>query len=92
VSLLRVPDLGEATNIYLWYPPWQVADLKHQQLACQVGALAEDLTANSTASIIIKATAAFNHGDTFTFGSWVCTAKGTGLFQHYLTMTPDPET
>jgi hypothetical protein len=27
--------------------------------------------ANSTASIFIKPTAAFNRGDTFVFGSWV---------------------
>jgi hypothetical protein len=48
--------------------------------------------ANSTTSIVIKPTAAFNRGDTFVFGSWVCTADGAGSFQHYLTMTPDPET
>jgi hypothetical protein len=27
--------------------------------------------ANSTASVFIKPTAAFNRGDTFVFGSWV---------------------
>ena len=48
--------------------------------------------ANSTASIIIKPTAALNRGDTFVFGSWVCTADGAGSFQRYLTMTPDPKT
>jgi hypothetical protein len=48
--------------------------------------------ANSTASIVIKPTTAFNHSDTFIFGSWVCTADGAGSFQCYLTMTPDPET
>jgi hypothetical protein len=42
--------------------------------------------ANSTASICIKLTVAFNHGDTFVFGSWVCTADGTGSFQRRLTM------
>jgi hypothetical protein len=47
--------------------------------------------ANSTASIIIKSTVTFNCGDTFVFNSWVCTADGAGLFQCYLTMTPDPE-
>jgi hypothetical protein len=31
--------------------------------------------ANSTASIIIKPTVALNRGDTFVFGSWVCTAE-----------------
>jgi hypothetical protein len=48
--------------------------------------------ANSTASIFIKPTVAFNRGDTFVFGSWVCTADGTGSFQRRLTMTPNPRT
>ena len=48
--------------------------------------------ANSTASVYIKPTVAFNRGDTFVFGFWVCTADGAGSFQRYLTMTPDPET
>jgi hypothetical protein len=39
------------------------------QLARQVGDLAEDHMANSTASIFIKPTVAFNRGDTFVFGS-----------------------
>jgi hypothetical protein len=47
---------------------------------------------NLTASIFIKPTVAFNHGDTFVFDSWVCTADGTGSFQHRLTMPPNPET
>jgi hypothetical protein len=48
--------------------------------------------ANSTASIFIKPTTAFNRGDTFVFGSWVCAADGAGSFQHRLTMTPNPKT
>jgi hypothetical protein len=48
--------------------------------------------ANSTASIFIKPTVAFNRDDTFVFGSWVCTADGAGSFQRRLTMTPDPKT
>jgi hypothetical protein len=36
--------------------------------------------ANSTASITIKPTVTFNLGDTFVFGSWVCTAYGAGSF------------
>jgi hypothetical protein len=48
--------------------------------------------ANSTDSIFIKSTVAFNHGDTFVFDSWVCTADGTGSFQRRLTMPPDPKT
>jgi hypothetical protein len=48
--------------------------------------------ANSTTSIFIKPTVAFNRGDTFVFGSWVCTADGTGSFQRRLTMPPNPET
>jgi hypothetical protein len=54
--------------------------------------LTEDLMVNSTASIIIRPTVAFNRGDTFVFGSWVCIADDTGSFQCYLTMTPDSET
>jgi hypothetical protein len=48
--------------------------------------------ANSTASISIRPTVAFNCGDTFVFGFWVCTADGAGSFQRRLTMTPDPST
>jgi hypothetical protein len=36
--------------------------------------------ANSTAPIHFKPTVAFNHGDTFVFGAWVCTADGAGSF------------
>jgi hypothetical protein len=45
--------------------------------------------ANSTASIVIRPTAAFNRGDTFVFSSWVCITDDAGSFQHYLTMTLD---
>jgi hypothetical protein len=48
--------------------------------------------ATSTTSIFIKPTVAFNRGNTFVFGSWVCTADGAGSFQRHLTMTPDPKT
>jgi hypothetical protein len=48
--------------------------------------------ANSTASIFIKPTVAFNRGDTFVFGSCVCTSDGAGSFQHLLTMPPNPKT
>jgi hypothetical protein len=48
--------------------------------------------ANSTASISIKSTVAFDRGDTFVFGFWVCTADGAGSFQHRLTMLPNPKT
>jgi hypothetical protein len=44
------------------------------------------------ASISIKPIVAFNRGDTFVFGSWVCTADGAGSVQHRVTMTPDPST
>jgi hypothetical protein len=45
----------------------------------------------STASIFIEPTVAFNCGDTFVFGSWVCTADGAGFFQRHLTMPPNPK-
>jgi hypothetical protein len=48
--------------------------------------------ANSTAPVYFKPTVAFNCGDTFVFGAWVCTADGTGSFQRRLTMPPNPET
>jgi hypothetical protein len=48
--------------------------------------------ANWTASIFIKPIVAFNRGDTFVFGSWVCTADGARSFQHHLTMMPNPKT
>jgi hypothetical protein len=48
--------------------------------------------ANSTAPVYFKPTVAFNRGDTFVFGAWVCTANGAGSFQCYLTMPPNPET
>jgi hypothetical protein len=48
--------------------------------------------ANSTTSIFIKPTVAFKCGDTFVFGSWVCTANGAGFFQRRLTVPPNPET
>jgi hypothetical protein len=42
--------------------------------------------------MFIKPTVVFNRGDTFVFGSWVCTADGAGSFQRRLTMTPNPRT
>jgi hypothetical protein len=48
--------------------------------------------ANSMAPIFIKPTVAFNRGDTFVFGSLVCTADSAGSFQRCLTMTPDLRT
>jgi hypothetical protein len=47
---------------------------------------------NSTASISIKPTVAFNRGETLVIESWVCTTDGTGSFQRRLTMTPNPNT
>jgi hypothetical protein len=48
--------------------------------------------ANSTAPVYFKPTVAFNRGDTFVFGTWVCTADGAGSFQRHLTMQPNPKT
>jgi hypothetical protein len=48
--------------------------------------------ANSTAPVYFKPTVAFNRGNTFVFGAWVCTTDGAGSFQHRLTMPPNPET
>jgi hypothetical protein len=48
--------------------------------------------ANSTTPVYFKPTVAFNRGDTFVFGAWVCTTDGAGSFQRRLTMPPNPET
>jgi hypothetical protein len=48
--------------------------------------------ANSTAPVHFKPTVAFNRGDTFVFGAWVCIADGAGSFQRRLTMPPNPKT
>jgi hypothetical protein len=48
--------------------------------------------ANSTAPVYFKPTVAFNRGNTFVFGTWVCTADGAGSFQRRLTMPPNPKT
>jgi hypothetical protein len=48
--------------------------------------------ANSTAPVYFKPTTAFNRGNTFVFGAWVCTADGAGSFQRRLTMPPNPKT
>jgi hypothetical protein len=48
--------------------------------------------AKSTALVYFKPTVAFNRGDTFVFGAWVCTADGAGSFQRRLTMQPNPKT
>jgi hypothetical protein len=48
--------------------------------------------ANSTAPVYFKPTVAFNRGDTFVFGAWVCIADGARSFQRRLTMPPNPET
>jgi hypothetical protein len=48
--------------------------------------------ANSTAPVYFKPTVAFNCGDTFVFGAWVCTTDGAGSFQRRLTMPPNPKT
>jgi hypothetical protein len=47
---------------------------------------------NSTALVFIKPIAAFNRGDNFAFGSWVCSVDGAGSFKRRLTITPNPST
>jgi hypothetical protein len=42
--------------------------------------------------VFYPSTVAFNCGDTFVFGAWVCTADGAGSFQRRLTMQPNPKT
>jgi hypothetical protein len=47
---------------------------------------------NSTAPVHFNPTVAFNRGDTFVFGAWVCTADGAGSFHRRLTMQPNLKT
>jgi hypothetical protein len=47
---------------------------------------------NSIALVFTKPIVALNRGDTFVFGSWVCTADGARSFQGRLTMTPNSTT
>jgi hypothetical protein len=69
-----------------------VAGLKHRQLARQVRDLTRDHMENSTAPVYFKPIVAFNRGDTFVFGAWVCTVDGAGSFQRRLTMPPNLKT
>jgi hypothetical protein len=48
--------------------------------------------ANSTAPVYFKPTVAFNRGNTFVFGAWICTADGASSFQRRLTMPPNLRT
>ena len=41
------------------------------------------------ALVIIKLIVAFQQGDTFVFGSWVCVADGAGSFLRFLASTPE---
>ena len=41
------------------------------------------------ALVTIKPIVAFQQGDTFVFGSWVCVADGVGSFQRFLVPTPE---
>ena len=85
----RVPDLGESPHEHLLRVlPEVVAGLKHRQLARQVGDLLVDPLANSMASVVINSTVAFERGDTFVFGSWVCVADGAGSFLRFIAATP----
>ena len=86
----RVPDLGESLHEHLLRVlPEVVAGLKHRQLARQVGDLYVDPLANSMASVVINSTVAFERGDIFVFGSWVCVADGAGSFLRFIAATPE---
>jgi len=58
--------------------------VKHRQLACQVGKLADDHQKNPMASFNFEP-AVLDEGTTFIFGSWVCIANGSGGFNSHLT-------
>jgi hypothetical protein len=66
-------------------------EVKHRQLAHQVGVLIEDPSENSMASFNFTS-AVLDEGMTFTFGSWFCIANGRGGFKSHLAGTREPTT
>ena len=77
-------DLGESLlqSISLGYTS-ESLPVKHRQLARQVGELASDRQKNSMASFEFNVPT-ISAGTTFVFGSWVCTADGSGGFSSHL--------
>jgi hypothetical protein len=58
-------------------------EVKHRQLAYQVGVFIEHPPKNSMASLSFTSTM-LDEGTTFIFGSWICVAKGLGAFNNRL--------
>jgi hypothetical protein len=65
-------------------------EVKHRQLARQVGALIDDPPEDSMASLKF-ACPVLEEGTTFIFGSWVCIANSSGGFNSHLANTQEPE-
>jgi hypothetical protein len=64
--------------------------VKHQQLACQVGVLIENLPENSMASFCFTSTV-LGEGTTFMFGSWICITNSSGGFNGHLADSRKPK-
>jgi len=65
-------------------------EVKHRQLAHQVGALIDDPPEDSMASLKF-ACPVLEEGTTFIFGSWVCIANSSGGFDSHLSNPREPE-
>jgi hypothetical protein len=65
-------------------------EVKHQQLARQVGVFIEHPPENLMSSFNFTS-AMLDEGTTFIFGYWVCIANGSGGFNSHLADTKEPE-
>jgi hypothetical protein len=65
-------------------------EVKHRQLARQVGVFIEHPSENLMASFNFTS-AVPDEGTTFTFSSWVCIANGSGGFNNHLANPRKPD-
>jgi hypothetical protein len=66
-------------------------EVKHRQLARQVGVFIEHPPKNSMVSFDFTS-AVLDEGTTFIFGTWICIANGSGGFNSHLANFRESET
>jgi hypothetical protein len=64
-------------------------EVKHRQLACQVGVFIEHPLANSMASFNLTSVV-LDKGTTLAFGFWICVANGSSGFNSHLADMREP--
>jgi hypothetical protein len=64
-------------------------EVKHRQLARQVGVFIEHPLENSMASFDFTSVV-LNEGTTFIFGTWICVANSSGGFNSHLAYSREP--